>query len=430
MVSMRYSVIGATVQQVQSVGATAVKQGHNIPVIFAELTDDQAARLRTMGATVSLVLKVKADVQTLVAPPVVAPPVPYTSTPLYTPADILGMARFEDVHQMFDPPVYGALSNIAIIDTGIRESHELINGRVVYKKNYTSDPMRDGFDHGTAIASIVVEVAPEVGILNMKVIGDSGEGTEEAVVEAIDDCIDLIETEFCPCVINLSLGAPDDNNPNNVMRIACRAAIEKGIFVVASAGNDGPTPGTISCPACEQYVIAVGSLQFLPDQEAYRVSNFSSRGPTREGIVKPDAAMFGEDMTVASGKSDTAVAAKSGTSFAAPFISGFGVLYVSAMERWMPGMTHRFPGVIPGITEVVSPSEMIDVHLRTFSLRSQENKNNEAGWGVPFGPLVAQAIGAGAAGGISVASIIPVFMVMGMMGLMAKSMKQGKLYRT
>ena len=65
------------------------------------------------------------------------------------------------------------------------------------------------------------------------------------------------------------------------------------------------TPGTINCPACEQYVMAVGSAHYLPESNTFVVSDFSSRGPTQEGLVKPDVVLFGEDIVVASSQSDT-----------------------------------------------------------------------------------------------------------------------------
>ncbi|NVM23911.1 MAG: S8 family serine peptidase [Desulfobacterales bacterium] len=263
-------------------------------------------------------------------------------------------------------------------------------------------------------------------ILNLKVLDDEGIGTEEEVVLAIDDCINMYEegSLYAPDVMNLSLGAPDDGNPNNPLRVACRAAIEKGIWVMASAGNGGPAMSTITSPACERYVGAVGSVKYEP----FQVSTWSSRGPTKEGVAKPDAVFFGEDIVVASSESDTATVAKSGTSFSTPFISGLTVLYHEGVIRRVQVET----GVLPGVTEkreLVSLERMLDEGLPIICVKPQEvfaGKDYDYGYGMPWGTLVAQEMGITPAVDISyIVSIVTPFLVLGMMGMVISSMTEG-----
>ena len=54
--------------------------------------------------------------------------------------------------------------------------------------------MEDGFDHGTGVASIAVAIAPQCGMVNLKVIDNSGNGDEESVVMGIDEAISLWDT--------------------------------------------------------------------------------------------------------------------------------------------------------------------------------------------------------------------------------------------
>lgn len=428
---MRYAVIseGLTISQLQNevkrCGGKNLRTATASKQVFSDLDQVAADKLKARGCIVSKVGGVKA----VIMPPIVSPPAPVAATPIYTPREAVTIVGFGDLCELFEPHIYGEGFNMAIIDSGIRETHELVAGHVIYRKNFTSDPMRDGFSHGTAVASIVAAVAPKCSILNMKVLNDKGEGTEEDVVLAIDDCIALKgkASQYTPCVINLSLGSPDDGNPNNPLRVACRAAIENGIYIGASCGNSGPQAGTITCPACEHDVCAVGSAKYLPDEEAYLVSDWSSRGPTLEGLVKPDVVMFGEDLLVASSSSDTATVAKSGTSFATPIISSFGLIYLEGMT--VIGITHRFPGEIPWAGEIMPLGELIDEHLPQLCVREEEAKSNEAGWGIVFGPLVAQAMGKiEAAVGIStmLESFIPII-GLAMLGMiivpMAKSLR-------
>ncbi len=412
---IRYSVIGGTLEQVRSVGATVVKDASAVGVIFADLTQAQADKLKAMGCTVSKVGGLKAAV---------VPPVPVAAAPTYSPEQLVWAAGMEDLRALTTPPLYGQGMNLALIGTGIRETHEKVKGHVVYRKNYTSDPMVDGFDHETGCSGIALAVAPQCNILNLKALGDNGEGTEEEAVLAISDCISLQDTQpdIAPTVINLSLGSPDDGNPNNVMRVACRAAIREGIWVIAACGNSGPGPGTILNPACERYVAAVGSCSYEP----FVISDWSSRGPTIEGLVKPDLLMFGEDIVMASSASDTATVAKSGTSFSTPFVSAMVILAQEAILRWVAYEPGELPGLLPrgALGGVLTVEDMIDTHLLRVGVKptgAPAGKDNGYGYGLPLGSLVAQVVRARPA--MDVSSVLSAVVVIAMMGMMMRSLR-------
>jgi serine protease AprX len=414
---VRYAITKATVEQVKSVGGTDIKEARSTGIIFATLSEEQASRLRSQGCTVDKVGEVKTAVM---------PPVPVAAIPTYTPEQLVQIVGLEDLRLMLSPPLYGEGFTLAMIDTGIRETHEMVKGRVVYSKNYTSDPMRDGFDHATGTCSIAVAVAPLCNILNLKVLDDKGEGTEEEVVLAIDDCIDFQDSrpEIAPHVINLSLGSPDDGNPNNILRVACRAAIDKGIWIASAAGNSGPAPGSLMTPACERYIMAVGSLKYLSTQKTFVVSDFSSRGPTKEGLAKPDVVMFGEDINMASSSSDTATIAKSGTSFATPFVSGFGILYREGAYR-LAVATQPLPGVSIEVIWGVLVQDIIDKYLPLLCIKPEGvalGKDNDYGYGLAFGPLVLRALGFGAAQAVDISAMLLPVMAIGMMGMLVSTM--------
>lgn len=386
---MRYAVISKGMTMPQLLDEVKRHGGRNLKVasasgqIFCDLGDAGAAKLRAAGCAVTKVGGVKATVM----PPIVTPPTPIAAVPVYTPEQLTYVIGLEELRAMTDPPLYGEGVNLAIIGTGIRETHKKINGRVVYSKNYTTDPMRDGLDHDTGVCDIALTMAPLCNILNLKVLNEKGEGTEEEVVMAIDNCVSLHDTrpDIAPTVINLSLGSPDDGNPNNPLRVACRAAIVRGIFVLASAGNSGPAPYSITCPACERYVFAVGSARYEP----FGVSDWSSRGPTMEGLIKPEGIVFGENISMASSESDTAIIAKSGTSFATPFASGMVVLYHEGAYRqamWKEAIL----GVPAAEIYYVPPDILIDNYLALICLKPEDaplGKDCAHGYGLPYGPL-------------------------------------------
>jgi len=421
----RYSIIGATPEQVTGAGGTNVKPMRFSGIVFADMEEASANILRAQGATVAPVNQVGTDLVTTHVMPGVETPVPIAAIPTYSPADITKIAGFDELRAITDPPLYGEGINLAVIGTGIRETHEQINGRVVYRKNYTTDTMDDGFDHDTGCAAIAITVAPKCGILNMKVIGSSGQGSEEDVVEAIEDCITLHETgsEFAPSVLNLSLGTSDDGNPNTPLRVACRTAIEVGLWVFAAAGNLGPYHGTITSPASERYVFAVGSSKYLAEQQSFIVSDFSSRGPTLEGYTKPDGVLFGEDVLVASSKSDTATIAKSGTSFAAPFGAGMAVIFLDGINRQARTLVDL--GDLPAANfYFVPPATVIDTYFPRICIKPTgiaSGKDQEYGWGLPYGPKIMLAVEGGAGLG-DMTSILPLMMMIPMMGMMMKTM--------
>ncbi len=213
---MRYSITGATLEQVKSAGGTEVRQTRSGSVIFATLTEQQAARLRAIGCRVEAISGVSAAILKEIAPPA-----PIAALPTYSPTELVWAAGFEDVRRLTIPPLYGERMNVAVIDTGIRASHELIGDRVVYMKNYTADSPGDRFDHGTGVTSIVLAMVPKCNILDLKVLDSKGMGTAEEVIMAIDECIALVESEseYAPHLIHLSLGTEDTGNSSERMRV-------------------------------------------------------------------------------------------------------------------------------------------------------------------------------------------------------------------
>jgi serine protease AprX len=388
---MRYSIVGVSIEQIKAVGGFNIKEARSVGVIFADLSADQVARLKAAGARVNPIGAVK----TAVSPPI-TPPAPAIAVPRYTAQSLIRATGFDKARAMFVPQLYGSGFNIALIDSGVRETHQLIAGHVVFSKNYTDSIMRDGFNHGTGVAGIILSVAPLCGILNMKILDDKGQGTEESLVLAIDDCISLWDTnpEVAPSVINLSVGMEDSGDPSEPARVACRAAIAKGIWVIAAAGNSGPAAETIMSPACEKYVFAVGCMSYDP----LTLSSFSSRGPTVEGLVKPDVVFFGQDIIVASSVDDTATKPNIGTSFSTPFCSGIALLYREGAFRhvsYQPGAIPSYPegGVIG---EGVSAEELMDTYLQRICAKPEGApavKDSGYGYGLPMASLVLEEFG-------------------------------------
>ncbi len=72
--------------------------------------------------------------------------------------------------------------------------------------------------------------------------------------------------------------------PNDAVSQAVKAAVEKGIFVVAAAGDDGPDYLTIMSPGGGLECFTVGAY----DTANQEVADFSGRGPSLSMNTKPD----------------------------------------------------------------------------------------------------------------------------------------------
>jgi len=132
-------------------------------------------------------------------------------------------------------------------------------------------------------------------------------------------------------VLNNSWGCPPlegcDANSFGPAVLALRAA---GIFVVASAGNDGPRCASVSDPiAIYAAAFSVGAID-----QAGNLADFSSRGPvTVDGSnrIKPDIVAPG--VNVRSSLPGNTYGEESGTSMAGPHIAGVVALLWSAQPK-------------------------------------------------------------------------------------------------
>ncbi len=218
---------------------------------------------------------------------------------------------WDDIDQLRD-------ITVAVIDTGVCMSHEDLVDRVLengYDFVDNDDDPDDVFGHGCSVAGIIAAnidngigiagFAPNSSILPVRVLGPSGSGSmadvAAGIVYAADEGADII---------NLSLGSAVGSQ---VTKDAVDHAIEKGVTVIASAGNSaGALPGY---PARYEGVVAVGAI----DPDGAR-SSFSNKGGD---IWAP-----GRDVHTT--YLNDGYKALNGTSFSAP--------YVSAMAAILEGM--------------------------------------------------------------------------------------------
>jgi subtilisin family serine protease len=130
-------------------------------------------------------------------------------------------------------------------------------------------------------------------------------------------------------VLNNSWGCPThvEGCTPEVYTEAMAALEAAGIFVVASAGNDGPLCTTVSAsPAIYEQALSVGAVDETGD-----LANFSSAGPVTvdgSGRIKPDILAPGVD--ILSAWPGGGYQRASGTSMAGPHVAGVVALIWSA----------------------------------------------------------------------------------------------------
>lgn len=205
---------------------------------------------------------------------------------------------------------------VAVLDSGLWEHPVLaldtrgkqrIIGRYDAIENIVGEPVADASGHGTHMTSVVAHseevlthgspsgtwkgIAPDVKLVAVKAFDEEGQGDFLDIVRGIQWIVEQREALDIR-VLNLSFAArprwPYYLDPINQALMKAWAA---GITVVAAAGNEGPDPMTIGSPGNLPYLITVGAYTdswTVADRDDDYVPDFSSRGPTPSGHIKPD----------------------------------------------------------------------------------------------------------------------------------------------
>ncbi|MDQ3019531.1 MAG: S8 family serine peptidase [Bacteroidota bacterium] len=124
------------------------------------------------------------------------------------------------------------------------------------------------------------------------------------------------------------------NGDSCVITIGADLAVNKGIIVCNSAGNQGfhDTHNTLGAPSDGDSVICVGSCNLNKNR-----SSFSSVGLSVDGRIKPDVVALGNGNHVAApGAGNTGYTSGGGTSFSCPMTAGVCAVILSANNNLTP----------------------------------------------------------------------------------------------
>jgi subtilisin family serine protease len=238
---------------------------------------------------------------------------------------------------------------LAVIDAGFNNMDNInyfdsvyLESRVLDNYDFVNNtPFVYAFSgHGTAVSSCIV--AEKDGMDNYAgaaidvslALYVAEDVTSETEIEEFNVVLALERCDSAGVdLANISLGYfnfddsttshvyADLDGQTTIAAMGVNTAFSKGIIVLTSAGNSGPSNISTPCDASDGF--CVGAIDEFGDY-----ASFSSVGPNAAGQVKPDVAAMGKDAWVIMASGDLSTG--SGTSFSSPIMAGATACLIQA----------------------------------------------------------------------------------------------------
>ena len=248
---------------------------------------------------------------------------------------------------------YGQGVRVLYLDTGYELGHnaydslnliaqyDFINGDE-NTANETDQEITDNQDdHGTICLSVMAGYAPgnligpafksEYLLAKTEIMAEEIQQEEDNYVAALEWGESLGADIACASLGYLDWYSYEDLDGNSaVTTIAVDIASNLGVLCINSAGNEGDDPWYyIIAPADADSVISVGAVN-----RDGTIANFSSRGPTYDGRIKPEVCALGVSAYCVRSNTEDIYRTASGTSFSAPLAAGAAAVILSANPEW------------------------------------------------------------------------------------------------
>lgn len=207
----------------------------------------------------------------------------------------------------FPPDMDEMTLTIGMIDSQVDTTHPALAHSRISVESFVRAGHKIPDFHGTAIASIIAAnapdyrgLAPRAQLYAAGVFEQDDERGEVASTVSLVRALDWLVTAGVD-VVNVSLAGP----PNRLLETALKRASEKGVLVLAAAGNGGPMAKPMY-PAAYDTVVAVTAVDTRG-----RIFRLANRGDYLD-IAAPGVGML-------HARAGGGYATSSGTSFAVPF---------------------------------------------------------------------------------------------------------------
>ena len=228
---------------------------------------------------------------------------------------------------------------VAIVDSGVEAGHPAVGGRLrqaVSVELEHGDPVvveddaGDLFGHGTACGGLIVDLAPEVELVSVRVLGTDLKGRGAAFLGGLEWAV-----EQGVDVVNLSLSSRSEVLFADFHEVVDRAYFA-GVTLVSAANN---APGA-SYPSLFSSVISVAAHE-QPDPWRWY---YNPHPPVEFGA-------WGVDVPIAWKDGGSTVA--TGNSFAAPHVAALAAL----LRSKHPGLTpFEVKAVLAATADLPEPS--------------------------------------------------------------------------
>ena len=248
---------------------------------------------------------------------------------------------------------FGQGVRVLYIDTGFELNHEaydslnligqydFINNDQNAANETDQEILENQDDHGTLCLSVMAGYAPgsligpafksEYLLAKTEIEAEEIQQEEDNYIAALEWGESLGADIACASLGYLDWYSYEDLDGNTAATTkAIDIASELGVLCVNSAGNEGNDPWYhIIAPADADSVLSVGAVDANDV-----IANFSSRGPTFDGRIKPEVCARGVSTYCVRSNTENIYRNASGTSFSAPLAAGAAAVIMSANPEW------------------------------------------------------------------------------------------------
>jgi subtilisin family serine protease len=230
-----------------------------------------------------------------------------------------------------DSLLTGSEIKVAVLDTGMDLLHPDFAGRSIVSQSFVpGESVQDSNSHGTHCIGTACGfkdlngrrygIAHKSTIYVGKVLSNAGSGNTGWILAGMEWAI----ANGCQ-VISMSLGNTTPTPSIAYEKVGLRA-LQNRCLIVAAAGNNGASGGTVGQPANSPSIMAVGALD-----NCLAVANFSAKAGISPG-AKVDIAAPGVGI-YSSVPMPQRYAAYNGTSMATPHVAGIAALYAESTGK-------------------------------------------------------------------------------------------------